>query len=145
MQVICHALSLGHTNLILFVTLKLLRLVWRQVCTKCILRVRKKSILWEKFYYIIGIGGDVINVAPGVSVEFACTGPDPPTWFVNGRVAATEGDCFRSTLRRTEGLNLTATLVINGNHICSMFKAACRIYRESQFLYLHNTTLIVQG
>ena len=95
-----------------------------------------------------GISGDVVIVAPGVSVEFTCTGPDsefPPTWFLNGRVAETEGDCYRSRLRRAGGLNATDTLTINGNYTCDMFNTHCKIYRESQFLYLHYNTLLVQG
>ena len=99
-------------------------------------------------YIFAGISGDVINVATGVSVEFACTGPDgefPPTWLLNGRAAKTEGDCYRSRLRSADESNATASLTINGNHTCNMFKARCRIYRESQFLYLHNNTLKFQG
>ena len=88
-----------------------------------------------KLYIFADISGGVINVATGVSVKFACTGPDPPTWFVNGRAAVTEEDCYRSTLRRTEGLNLTATLVINGNHTCNTFNVYCRIYSVPQALY----------
>ena len=97
-----------------------------------------------------GVGSDAMIVAPGVSVEFNnCTGPADdyfqPTWFVNRRVAATEGDCYRSRLRTAEGPNYTATLVINGNRTCDTFDVYCRIYKESQALYLHNTTLTVQG
>ena len=96
----------------------------------------------------IGIGGDVINVAPGVSVEFTCTGPDgefPPAWLLNGRTAQTEGDCYRSRLGRNGGLNATATLTIYCNlDTCNNFYIHCRIQRE-QFLYLHDTTLTVQG
>ena len=98
--------------------------------------------------FFAGVSGGVVIVAPGVSVKFTCTGRDgefPPTWFVNGRVAAAEGDCYRSALIRTERLNVTATLTVNGNRTCNMFNTRCRIYRESQFLYLHNTTLTVQG
>ena len=53
-----------------------------------------------KLYIFADINGDVINVATGVSVRFACTRPDPPTWFVNGRAAVTEGVCYRWKLRR---------------------------------------------
>ena len=96
-------------------------------------------------YIFAGISGDVINVATGVSVEFACTGPDPPTWFVNGRAAVTEGDCYRWRLIRSGEVNYTATLVINGNRTCDTFNVYCRIYSGPQVLYLHNTTLTVQG
>ena len=98
-----------------------------------------------------GVGGDTdtMIVAPGVSVKFnTCTGPADdfqPTWFVNGRVAETEVACYRSTLRTAEGLNYTATLTIDGNHACGDFNIYCRIYRESEPLYLHNTTVMVQG
>ena len=95
-----------------------------------------------------GVGSNAMIVAPGVSVEFNnCTGPADeffqPTWFVNGRVAATDGGCYRSILSGMD--HYIATLVINGNHTCDTFNVYCRIYRESQALYLHNTTLTVQG
>ena len=98
-----------------------------------------------KLYIFADISGGVINVATGVSVKFACTGPDPPTWFVNGRAAVTEGVCYTSRLRTAGGPNYTATLVINGNRICDTFDVYCRIYSGQQALYLHNTTLRVQG
>ena len=87
-------------------------------------------------------------VAHGVSVKFACTGPADdfqPTWFVNGRVAETEIACYRSTLSDAEGINYTATLTIDGNHACGDFNIKCRIFKESQALYLHDTTVMVQG
>ena len=87
-------------------------------------------------------------VAPGVTVEFTCTGPQgefPPTWLLDGRAVATESDCYKSRLSESEGPNATATLTINCNHTCNMFTIWCRIKIESQFLYLHNTTLVVQG
>ena len=150
MQVICHELSLGLSNLILFVTLKLPKFVWRQVCTKSInkLRVWRKVICENFLNSYIGIGGEVINVAPGVSVEFTCTGKDgefQPTWIVNRRVAVTEGDCYTSRLIRAQNpQNVTATLTINGNHdTCRTFNVYCRLYRESQFIFVHNTTLVV--
>ena len=93
----------------------------------------------------------MMMVAPGVTVRLnTCTGPAgqstvEPTWFVNGEIAETEGDCYRSALRTAEGLNYTATLVINGNRTCDTFNVYCRIYKESQALYLHNTSLTVQG
>ena len=95
-----------------------------------------------------GISAGVVVVAPGVSVEFTCTGSDgefPPTWFVNGRIAETDGDCYRSALRRAGGLSATAILIINSDHTCNMFNTRCRTFRGSQFLYLHNNTLLVQG
>ena len=101
----------------------------------------------KRFVLHAGVSGDTMIVALGVSVEFNnCTGPADeyfqPTWFVNGRVAATEGDCYGSTLSGMD--HYTATLVINGNHTCNN-AVFCRIYRESQALYLYNTTVIVQG
>ena len=96
-----------------------------------------------------GISGDAILVAPGVSVEFTCTGLDgefQPTWIVNRRVAVTEGDCYTSRLIRAQNPeNVTATLTINGNRdTCRTFNVYCRLYRESQFVFVHNTTLVVQ-
>ena len=83
-------------------------------------------------------------VAPGVTVELICTGPDV-AWYLNGRPASTHEDCYRSALRSAGDRNVTAILAINGNNTCDVFNVYCRIYRASQFLYIHNTTLIVQG
>ena len=83
-------------------------------------------------------------VAPGVTVELMCTGL-AVLWYLNGRQTISDEDCYRLTSRRAGDRNVTATLAINGNHTCDAFNVYCRIYRESQFLYLHNTTLIVQG
>ena len=97
------------------------------------------------------VGNTMITVAPGVTVKFnTCTGPAglsavQPTWFVNGKIAETEGDCYESILIIAEGLNYTATLTINGNDTCDTFNVYCRIYRESQFLCIHNTTVTFQG
>ena len=95
-------------------------------------------------FYFAGIGGGPIVVAPGVTVELICTGPDV-VWYLNGRQASTYGDCYRLTVRGAGDRNVTATLAINGNHTCDAFNVYCRIYSASQFLYIHNTTLIVQG
>ena len=99
--------------------------------------------------YFAGISGDVMTVAPDVTVEFTCSGPASviqPTWFLNGTFVETDGNCYRSRLRRLGELNGTATLTISGNYdACDNFKIYCRIFRDSQFLYLHNTTLTVQG
>ena len=101
------------------------------------------------FIHFTGISGDVMTVAPDVTVEFTCSGPVSviqPTWFLNGTFVETEGNCYRSRLRRLGEINATATLTINGNNdACVDFNIYCRIFRDSQFLYLHNTTLTVQG
>ena len=95
-----------------------------------------------------GIGGrDVIIVARGVTVEFTCTGPvdvSQPSWVLNGKLAETDGGCYRSTFKEAEGSNYTSTLIINSNSTCNTFNIYCRIFKEVQ-LYLHNTTLVVQG
>ena len=83
-------------------------------------------------------------VAPGVTVELMCTGP-AVLWFLNGRQAISDEDCYRSTQRRAGEQNVTATLAINVNNTCDAFHVYCRIYRESQFLYIHNITLIAKG
>ena len=95
------------------------------------------------------VGNVMLTVAPDVTVKFTCTGPADlfvvePTWFVNGKTAVSYGDCY-TLLRTTEGRNYTATLTINGNHTCDTLNVYCRIYRESQALYIHNTTLTFQG
>ena len=100
-------------------------------------------------FHFAGIGGrDIMIVAPRVTVEFKCTGPGGesgrPTWFLNGGLAETDGGCYRSTFTRAEGLNYTSTLIINGNRTCNTFNIYCIIYKEAR-LYLHNTTLVVQG
>ena len=103
----------------------------------------------KKSFKSTGISGDVMIVAPDITVEFTCSGAVDsfqPTWFLNGRVAETEGNCYRSRLRRLGELNTTATLTISGNYdTCDNFKIYCRIFRELQFLYLHNTTVTFQG
>ena len=90
-----------------------------------------------------------MTVAPDVTVKFTCSGPGSiiqPTWYLNGTFAETDGYCYRSRLRRLGELNATAILTISGNSdACGDFNIYCRIFSESQFLYLHNTTLIVQG
>ena len=92
----------------------------------------------------------MMTVAPDVTVKFnRCTGladlfTVQPTWFVNGKIAKTERDCYKSNIT-AEGRNYTATLTINGNHTCDTFNVYCRIYRESQALYLYNTTVKFQG
>ena len=105
------------------------------------------SVLKKTFWIHAGISGEALIVASDVAVKFTCTVPAVlPTWFVNGRVAVTEGDCYTSTLRRAKDRNVTGTLIITGNHdTCNTFNVYCRIYRQSQFLYLYNTTLIFQG
>ena len=90
-----------------------------------------------------------MTVAPDVTIEFTCSGPVSiiqPTWFLNGVFTETEGYCYRSRLKTAGVPNATATLTINANDdTCDNFKIYCRIFRDSQFLYLHNTTLTVQG
>ena len=95
----------------------------------------------RKFYFA-GISGGAMTVAPGVTVEFTCTGPDSIVWFVNGRRADTLGDCYRSNFRADEDSEDIATLTITGNHTCSIFIIYCRVSRE---VHLHSTTLLVQG
>ena len=87
-------------------------------------------------------------IAPYVTAEFACTGPYnefPPTLLLNGTGALTVADCYNSTLTETGDGNATATLIIHGNSACKTFSVSCRIFKESQFLYLHNTTLEIEG
>ena len=118
-------------------------------CTTCI------DVTWYKYVYVernsvfSGGSGDDVIVAPGASVDITCTGPDgefAPTWLLNGKVAQPEGNCYRYNLRRTDGeINATAMLTINSSHTCGNFTICCRIRHSGTFLYLYNTTLIVQG
>ena len=100
-------------------------------------------------FYFPGIGSDAVSVASGVTVKFTCTGPADsflPTWLVNGTPVVSSGNiCYRSTSRRNPGeLNATVTLTINGNRTCNTFDIYCRIFKGVH-LYVHNTTLVVQG
>ena len=127
--------------------------LWKQGRTKKVHRkVHRNWITNFGWHFVLHAGtiGYAMIVAPGVTVTFTCTGPGDqsavePTWFVNGKFTVTDGGCYRSILRRAEGLIYTATLMINGNRTCDTFIIYCRIYRDSQFLYLHNATLTFQG
>ena len=95
-----------------------------------------------------GIDATAMIIAPYVKAEFTCTGPYnefPPKWLLNGSGALRVGDCYNSTLTRTGDGNATTTLIIYGNSTCETFNISCRIYKESQFLYLHKTTLEIEG
>ena len=100
-------------------------------------------------FSLTGIGADDIILAPGVTVQFTCTGPGLPTWRVNGRVTVTKGNCYTLTIREAAGTNFTsAILAISGNHTCDTFNIYCTIQAsESRLLYLRNVqfSLIFQG
>ena len=126
--------------------------VWEGIHVQSVLQTFRLSISVKKkphIKYFAGISGDVMIVAPDVTIEFTCSGPVgsfQPTWFLNGTFAETDGYCYRSRLRRLGELNATATLTISGNYdACGDFNIYCRIFRESQFLYLHNTTVTFEG
>ena len=60
-----------------------------------------------------------MTVAPDVTIEFTCNGlvsVIQPTWFLNGTFVESDGNCYRSRLRRLGELNATAILTINGNN-----------------------------
>ena len=88
-------------------------------------------------------------IAPHVTAKFTCTGPYnefPPKWLSDGKGLPTVGKCYNSTLTNTGDGNATATLIIHGNSTqCETFNISCRIFKESQFLYLHNTTVEIEG
>ena len=95
-----------------------------------------------------GIDATAMIIAPYVKAEFTCTGPYnefPPKWLLNGSGALRVGDCYNSTLTRTGDRNATATLIVYGNSTCETFNISCRIYKDSQYLYLHYTTLEIEG
>ena len=127
--------------------------VGRYTCTKSITNFyyRLSTSLKKKPHikYFTGISGDITTVAPDVTIEFTCSGPVSviqPTWFLNGTFVESEGNCYRSRLRRLGELNATAILTVSGNYdACRNVNIYCRIFRESRFLYLHNTTVTVQG
>ena len=98
--------------------------------------------------YCTGFSGGAIIVAHNVTVNFTCTAPNGrilPTWFVNGRTVLTNGYSYRSIINT--GRELTATLIIDGNHISDTLNIHCEVYmaERQEFLPMHNTTLIIQG
>ena len=98
--------------------------------------------------YCTGFSGGAIIVAQNVTLNFICTAPNGrilPTWFVNGRTVLTNGYNYRSII--ITGRELTATLIINGNHISDTLNIHCEVYmaERQEFLPMHNTTLIIQG
>ena len=102
------------------------------------------------FFSFAGIRADDLILAPGMTVQFTCTAPGQlPTWYVNGRVAVTKGNCYRLTIRRAAGINATAILTVRGNHTCDAFNIYCGIVvSESQSLYARNLSqfsLVFQG
>ena len=102
------------------------------------------------FVLFTGIGADDLILALGMTVRFTCTGPGQlPTWHVNERVAESNGNCYRLTIRRAAGMNSSAILTINGNQTCDTFNIHCGIVvSESQLLYARNVSqfsLIFQG
>ena len=93
---------------------------------------------------------DATAIAPYATAEFTCTGPYsnfPPRWLLDGKGALTAGECHNSTLTETGDGNATATLIIHStDSTCDAFNISCRIFiGQSQFLYLHNTTLEMEG
>lgn len=95
-----------------------------------------------------GIDATAMIIAPYVKAEFTCTGPYnefPPKWLLNGSGALRVGDCYNYTLNDTMDGNATATLIVYGNSTCETFNISCRIYKDSQYLYLHYTTLEIEG
>ena len=98
--------------------------------------------------YCTGCSGGAIIVAHNVTVNFTCTAPNGrilPTWFVNGRTVLTNGHNYRSIINT--GRELTATLIIDGNHISDTLNIHCEVYmvERQEFLPMHNTTLTIQG
>ena len=93
---------------------------------------------------------DATAIAAYATAEFTCTGPYgefPPKWLLDGKGALTVGVCHNSTLTETRDGNATATLIIlNNDSTCDAFNISCRIFIwQSHFLYLHNTTLEMEG
>jgi len=100
--------------------------------------------IYAETNFITGVSGDVLIIAPGVTMEFTCIGK-VPLWFWDGQLAETDESCYRSRVRNHETLNATATLTINGNHTCGgTFNVYCRIVGDS-VIDLHHTTLTFQG
>ena len=89
--------------------------------------------------------GDAIILAHNTTIEFKCTtnGDRTPDWFVNGKVAVTTGDSYRS--RTSNGRDITTTLIIDGNGTQVTLNIRCEVYEENQFLSVHSTTVTFQG
>ena len=94
----------------------------------------------------IHTGGDAINLALHTTIEFKCTtnGVRPPNWFVNGKVAVTNGDSYRSRTSNG-GEDVTTTLTIDGNDTQVTLNIYCEVYQEHQFVRVHSTTVLFQG
>ena len=93
----------------------------------------------------IHTGGDAINLALHTTIEFKCTtnGDRSPDWFVNGEVAVTTGDSYRSMTSISRGI--TATLTIDGNGTQVTLYIHCEVYEEHQFMRVYSTTVLFQG
>ena len=104
-------------------------------------------MLLKPCYIIIWIytGRGAIILAHHTSVELNCTtnGGRTPDWFVNGEVAVTTGDSYRS--RTSNGRGITTTLTIDGNGTQVTLNIYCEVYEENQFLSVHSTTVTFQG
>lgn len=94
----------------------------------------------------IHTGGDAINLALHTTIEFKCTinGGRTPDWFVNGSVAVTTGDSYRSRTSNG-GEDVTTTLTIDGNDTQVTLNIYCEVYQEHQFVRVHSTTVLFQG
>ena len=94
----------------------------------------------------IHTGGDAINLALHTTIEFKCTtnGGRTPDWFVNGSVAVTTGDSYRSRTSNG-GEDVTTTLTIDGNGTQVTLNIYCEVYQEHQFVRVHSTTVLFQG
>ena len=92
-------------------------------------------------------GGVAIILAHHTTVEFKCTtnGDHTPDWFVNGKLAVTAGDSYRS--RTSNGGDITTILTIDGNGTQVTFNIHCEVYvtEERQFLRVYGTMIIFQG
>ena len=94
-----------------------------------------------------GNGHTILTVAHNTTINLVCTdGTRLPTWFVNGITVRIEGQCSRSSYS-INGEMVTAILTIDGNCICGTLNIHCEAYiaEERQLVFLHNTTLTIQG
>ena len=86
-------------------------------------------------------------VTHNTTIYLTCTtsGHRTPDWLANGTVVSTNGD--RYSVRTSNGVHYTATLMINGNLTCETVNVYCEVYSttEQRFVRMHNTTLIFEG
>lgn len=88
---------------------------------------------------------NAITAAHNVTVEITCTSTTVlPTWYVNGTAVGGHGYSYRS-MSDFNGMELTTTLMIDGNHACDPLNMVCKVFAVGQLLFRHIDTVSFQG